>query len=174
MEPGSRRPGVDDDDVVDTGIPATIEVVIEAPGWRRLTPRAVAIARRAVAEALAEAGEAGRVIVLLTDDRVMRRLNYTHRGKDKPTNVLSFPAYAAGHLGDIALGLGVVGREAREAGKRPAAHLAHLVAHGTLHLLGHDHVAAGEAMRMERAEARILHRLRLPNPWSPHRRGAAA
>jgi probable rRNA maturation factor len=84
--------------------------------------------------------------------------------------VLSFPGAAPGHLGDIALALGVVRREAWAAGKRPAAHFAHLVAHGTLHLLGHDHLSAGEARRMEQAEARAMGRLRLPNPW----RGASA
>ena len=108
----------------------------------------------------------GGVTVLLADDRALRRLNGEHRGKDKPTNVLSFPGVpGGGHLGDIALALGVVRREARAAGRRPAAHLAHLVAHGTLHLLGHDHLLAGEARRMERAEARAMRRLRLPNPW---------
>ena len=102
----------------------------------------------------------------LADDRELRRLNGEHRGKDKPTNVLSFPGdAAAGHLGDVALALGTVRREAEAAGKRFAAHFAHLVAHGALHLLGHDHMAAGEARRMERAEARAMRRLRLPNPW---------
>jgi len=112
--------------------------------------------------------------VLLADDRELKRLNGEHRGKDKPTNVLSFPGSAPGYLGDIALALGVVRREAKAAGKRPAVHFAHLVAHGTLHLLGHDHLTAGEARRMERAEARALHRLRLPNPWKDSSgRGAA-
>jgi probable rRNA maturation factor len=59
----------------------------------------------------------------------------------------------------------VVGREAVAAGRRTAHHLAHLVVHGALHLRGHDHHGAGEARRMEMAEARILHRLRVPNPW---------
>jgi probable rRNA maturation factor len=63
------------------------------------------------------------------------------------------------------LALGVVRREAAETGRRPAHHLAHLVVHGALHLAGHDHHRAGEARRMELAEARILHRLRVPNPW---------
>nr|WP_232476960.1 rRNA maturation RNase YbeY [Roseomonas sp. KE0001] len=108
---------------------------------------------------------AGAMTVLLTDDRSVKRLNGRHRGKVKPTNVLSFPGEGFGHLGDIALALGVVRREARGARRRVAAHLAHLVAHGTLHLGGHDHIAAGEARRMERAEARIMRRLNMPNPW---------
>jgi probable rRNA maturation factor len=175
MEPGSSRPGgprgsprtaagIEEDDDVDTP-EVSVEVVMADPAWRRLLPRAEALARRAAAAALHGAGASGSITVLLADDRELRRLNGEHRGKDKPTNVLSFPGAGAGHLGDIALALGVVRREAQAAGKRPMAHFAHLVAHGTLHLLGHDHMTAGEARRMERAEARALHRMRLPNPW---------
>lgn len=149
-----------------------LDVIVADTGWHRLVPGAVCLARRAALAALAgEApGAGGSISVLLTDDRALRRLNGDHRGIAKPTNVLSFPGEMPGHLGDIALALGVVRREARAAGRRPAAHFAHLVAHGTLHLIGHDHLAAGEARRMERAEARTMARLRLPNPW----KGAAA
>lgn len=171
MEPGSSRPGGERASALTA---AGIEVVLAEPGWRRLVPRVEAVVRRAVQAALEEEGVEGTVTVLLADDRALRRLNAAHRGKDKPTNVLSFPAVAPGTLGDIALALGVVRREAAAAGRRPAAHLAHLVAHGTLHLLGHDHLAAGEARRMERAEARALHRLRLPNPWKDAAKGLAA
>lgn len=188
MEPGSSRtPGGawgppqtaagfrwDEDEAGEAGSdrqPGTggIEVIVADPAWRRLVPRAEALARRAAAAALAEQppeeGAPGSLSILLTEDRELRRLNFLHRGKDKPTNVLSFPGEVPGHLGDIALALGVVRREALAAGRRPAAHLAHLVVHGTLHLLGHDHLSAGEARRMERAEARVMARLRLPNPW---------
>jgi probable rRNA maturation factor len=172
MEPGSSTPGgtwgmprtaagIEED-----GWNAGIDVILAEPAWRRILPRAEQLARRAARAALREAGVAdGCMTVLLADDRELKRLNGEHRGKDKPTNVLSFPGAGPDHLGDIALALGVVRREARAAGRRPAAHFAHLVAHGTLHLLGHDHITAGEARRMERAEARALHRLRLPNPW---------
>jgi probable rRNA maturation factor len=128
-------------------------------------PRPDVLARRAAAAALAEAGARGSVTVLLADDAVVKRLNGRHRSKAKPTNVLSFPAGIAGQLGDVALALGVVRREARAAGRRAADHLAHLVAHGALHLAGHDHLTAGEARRMERAEARVMRRLGRPNPW---------
>ncbi|MGG5810826.1 rRNA maturation RNase YbeY [Falsiroseomonas sp. CW058] len=134
-------------------------------------PRPEEVARRAAAAALAEAGATGAVTVLLADDRAVKRLNGTHRAKAKPTNVLSFPAGAGGHLGDLALALGVVRREARQAGRRTADHLAHLVAHGALHLAGHDHLAAGEARRMEQAEARVMRRLGRPNPWKEGRAG---
>lgn len=150
---------------------AAIAVIVADTAWRRLVPGAEALARRAVLAALSDdrmpAGheEEGAISVLLADDRTLRRLNGQHRGIEKPTNVLSFPGEMPGHCGDIALALGVVRREAAAAGKRPAAHFAHLVVHGTLHLLGHDHLGAGEARRMERAEARAMARLRLPNPW---------
>lgn len=175
MEPGSSPTGGGTDlwsgPAAGRGEGPEIEVVLQDSGWRRLVPRAETLARRAARAALREAGASGGVTVLLADDRELRRLNGEHRGMDKPTNVLSFPGVpGGGHLGDIALALGVVRREAQAAGRRPAAHLAHLVAHGTLHLLGHDHLLAGEARRMERAEARAMHRLRLPNPW----KGAAA
>ncbi|WP_240782471.1 rRNA maturation RNase YbeY [Roseococcus sp. SYP-B2431] len=131
-------------------------------------PRAEALARRAVEAALADQRTSGHLTLLLTDDAEIRRLNGGFRGKEKATNVLSFPApYGSLTLGDLALSLGVVKREAAAEGRRIAAHYAHLIVHGVLHLLGHDHLAAGEAVTMERAEARILHRLGLPNPWRP-------
>ena len=173
MEPGSSPTGggagrVGPAPAAGRGNGLEVEVVFQDAGWRRLLPRAEALARRAAGAALRGTGASGTLTVLLADDRELRRLNGEHRGKDKPTNVLSFPGDgAAGHLGDIALALGTVRREAEAAGKRPVAHFAHLVAHGALHLLGHDHLHAGEARRMERAEARAMRRLRLPNPWKP-------
>jgi len=175
MEPGSSRPGRGRVSGDLAGLRngsqemADISVVLAAPGWRAAVKRPEALARRAAAVALREAGAAGAITVLLTDDGAVKRLNGRHRAKAKPTNVLSFPAAMQGHLGDVALALGVVRREAREAGRHPAAHLAHLVAHGALHLAGHDHLAAGEARRMERAEARVMRRLGLPNPWKEGR-----
>jgi probable rRNA maturation factor len=132
-----------------------VEVIVAEPAWRRLVPRAAAVALRA---ALA-AGAAGTVV--LAGDRVVRRLNARHRGRNKPTNVLTYTA----PVGEIILALGVVRREAAAAARRPAHHLAHLVVHGALHLAGHDHHRAGEARRMEQTETRILHRLGVPNPW---------
>ncbi|PWS38601.1 rRNA maturation RNase YbeY [Falsiroseomonas bella] len=163
MEPGSRRPGR-----VSAGIRAgggEITVLLASPGWRAAVKRPELLARRAAAAALREAGARGAVTVMLADDAAVKRLNGRHRAKAKPTNVLSFPAGAPGYLGDVALALGVVRREARQAGRKPADHFAHLVAHGALHLAGHDHLDAGEARRMERAEARVMRRLGRPNPW---------
>ena len=142
-----------------------IDVVLEEAAWRSAVPRVEAVARRAAAAAFAEAGVEGAVTVLLTGDFQVKRLNGDHRGKVKPTNVLSFPPLHPGMPGDVAVALGTVRREARAAGRSVMAHLSHLVAHGVLHLTGHDHLRAGEARRMERAEARIMRRLALPNPW---------
>lgn len=167
MEPGSSRPG---DRRCDAGAglrdeAAGITVVLATPAWRAVVKQPEALARRAAVAALREVGITGEVTVLLADDRTVKQLNGLHRAKAKPTNVLSFPAGMPGSLGDIALALGVVKREASQAKRRTADHLAHLVAHGTLHLAGHDHLVAGEARRMEQAEARIMRRLGRPNPW---------
>ena len=135
------------------GSPSSLEVVVADPSWRRLVPGAARLAARAARLA----GGAG--VVMLASDLAVRRLNARHRGRNKPTNVLTFEG------GDIVLALGVVRREARAAQRRPAHHLAHLVVHGALHLQGHDHDRPGDARRMELAEARLLHRLGVPNPW---------
>lgn len=147
MEPGSRCPAQAGNQ--------NVEVIVAEPAWRRLVPRAAAVAARAARAA----GAAGTVV--LAGDRTVRRLNARHRGRNKPTNVLTYAAPAP----EMILALGVVRREAAAAARRPAHHLAHLVVHGALHLAGHDHHHAGEARRMEQAEARILHRLGVPNPW---------
>lgn len=162
MSPGSSSPG----GVYFTAGLADVEIVFAAPGWRGAVPAVEALARRAVEATLADQRETGHLTLLLTDDPEIRRLNGGFRGKEKATNVLSFPApYGSLTLGDLAVSLGVVRREALAEGRPLPAHFAHLIVHGTLHLLGHDHLAAGEAVLMERAEARILHRLGLPNPW---------
>lgn len=136
------------------------EVIVAEPGWQRFVPGASRIAARA-----ARAGPCLNLTVLLADDRTVRRLNARDRGSDKPTNVLTYDAPAPGLPGQIVLALGVVRREAAAAGRRPSHHLAHLVLHGALHLAGHDHHHPGEARRMEMAEARLLRRIGVPNPW---------
>jgi probable rRNA maturation factor len=99
-----------------------------------------------------------------------RRLNAHYRGKDKPTNVLSFPAVElpAGPerpLGDLVICPDVLRVEAREQRKSLRAHWAHLVVHGTLHLVGYDHEDPYDADRMERREIAVLRRLGFPNPY---------
>jgi probable rRNA maturation factor len=129
-------------------------VTVDDAAWRRLIRRPDAIVLRA---ARAVGGTAS---VVLTSDRTVKRLNARHRGRDTPTNVLTFETGS-----EIVLALGTVRREAARDRLRPAHHLAHLVVHGALHLRGHDHHHPGDARRMEMAETRILHRIGLPNPW---------
>ena len=129
------------------------DIIVLDAGWRRAVPGAERIAARAARAA----GGVGAVV--LASDREVKRLNARHRGRNTPTNVLTFEG------GDIVLALGVVRREAQQAGRRPAHHLAHLVVHGALHLDGHDHHAAGETRRMEMEEARLLRGIGVPNPW---------
>ena len=154
MEPASRRGPASR-----SGGTAGTPIIVADPSWRRAIPRAEAIAARAACAA----GGAGAVV--LASDRAVKRLNVRHRGRNKPTNVLTFEPPIPGMGGEIVLALGVVRREAAAAGRRRGDHLAHLVVHGALHLRGHSHAGAGEARRMEMAEARILRRLGLPNPW---------
>jgi probable rRNA maturation factor len=96
-----------------------------------------------------------------------RRLNRTWRGKNKPTNVLSFGGNRdiPHFLGDLAICAPVVAREAREQGKSAAAHWAHMVVHGVLHLLDYDHENDRDAGLMEARETKILAQLGMPNPY---------
>jgi len=141
--------------------PATagIKIVVDDPAWRRTVRNAEAMAGRAARAA----GIAGTV--LLASDNAVKRLNARYRGRNKPTNVLTFEPAGPGGTGELVLAFGAVKREAAQAGRQPAHHLAHLIVHGGLHLQGHDHHGAGEARRMEMAEARILRRLGVANPW---------
>lgn len=119
------------------------------------------------------------ISVVLSDDEHIRELNKHHRGIDKPTNVLSFPAVrmktpagAPRILGDVVLAFETVEREAKEEAKSIENHLAHLVVHGVLHLLGYDHEDDDEAETMEARERQILARLGIPDPYAE--RGIAA
>jgi len=144
----------------------SIVITVAAPAWRKHAGLVPAL-RRAAKRALANGGAEGGLTILLTDDERMRVLNAQFRGKDKPTDVLSFPALDGGaYLGDIAIAHGVAAREARQSGKRLADHAAHLAVHGVLHLLGHDHRAAREARVMERLETRILAVLNIADPYA--------
>lgn len=148
-----------------------VDIRIATAGWRAALPEAAALLRRAVRAALkaelpaqAETG----LSILLTDDAEMRKLNAGWRAKDKPTNVLSFPDETPGTLGDVALAYETCAAEARAQGKTLGAHLAHLVVHGTLHLLGWDHETVPEALAMEARERRVLRRLRIADPYRVH------
>ena len=146
-----------------------IEVEIEDAAWTAALPDAAAVVERAATAALGTV--AGDVVVLLTDDETVRDLNARFRDKDRPTNVLSFPAAEmtlpghAPHLGDLVLAFGVCAAEAEAQGKSLADHLSHLTVHGVLHLLGRDHEVEAEAEEMEAEERTILASLGVADPY---------
>jgi probable rRNA maturation factor len=111
-----------------------------------------------------------QVSVLLVGEQRSRTLNRHYRGRDKSTNVLSFPASptarrSSGLLGDLVICPAVLRAEARAQRKDVRSHWAHMVVHGMLHLLGYDHERNGEAQRMERREVRVLRQLGISNPY---------
>lgn len=112
---------------------------------------------------------AGALALAVVGPGESRRLNARYRGQDRPTNVLSFPAppalRGARALGDLIICPRVLEREARAQAKPRRAHWAHLVVHGTLHLLGYDHVRGADARRMERREVRVLRTLGFADPY---------
>jgi probable rRNA maturation factor len=160
----SRKPGI------------AIDLTVEAGDWPAKCSLRV-LAQKAVDAALdqigAPMGTHSELGVVFTDDAHVQALNATWRGKDKPTNVLSFPAFQLSPgdrlprmLGDIVLAAQTVAREAELEGKPLDHHISHLVIHGLLHLLGHDHEDDGEADRMEALERAALARLAIPDPYA--------
>ncbi len=153
-----------------------IDVMVVGAAWTKALRTPAAIVRRAATAALAEtAGKlSAEVSILLTNDSALRELNRTYRGKNKPTNVLSFPALTPDELptrgpvslGDVAVAYGVTAGEARAEGKTVKAHLSHLVVHGVLHLLGYDHEGDRDAATMERMEKKILAGLGIADPYA--------
>lgn len=152
-----------------------IDIEIEDDGWLDVLPEAQDVVETGVAAALAAVEIDGQadVVVLLCNDAEMRELNREYRKKDKATNVLSFPAPKAmrvkgvlEHLGDVALGLETCVREAEEQGKTLKNHVMHLSVHGTLHLLGYDHMTDEEAEEMESLERDILAGLGVADPYA--------
>ena len=155
----------------------TIEVTVEADAWQTAVTDPELLCRRAVsAVLLGEAATAGAPIeigIMLADDARVRILNRDFRGHDRATNVLSFPAgeaatHVAGQprlLGDVVVALETMQREAASAGIPLSDHLAHLLVHGTLHLLGYDHEREDEAERMEAREIELLAGLGIADPY---------
>ncbi len=162
----------------------SLRVAVQA-GVRAWAPRARDIAAWA-GMAFGRRAAGGELGVRVVGTAESRRLNARYRGKDKPTNVLSFPpsplpgrlsgapAARDGHgghgndprpLGDLVICAQVVRSEARTQGKLLEAHWAHLVVHGALHLIGYDHEREAEAKRMERREVAVLRRLGFANPY---------
>ena len=135
-------------------------------GW---VPGAAAL-RRWAALALGRRARGSELALLIVGAARSRALNRRYRGRDYPTNVLSFPAAAqpaaaSVMLGDIVICPEVLLREARAQHKAPRAHWMHLYVHGVLHLIGHDHEQRAQARRMEQREVRVLRALGVANPY---------
>jgi len=157
---------------------ALVEINVHCEKWHGPVPDAECVVENAARAVLAGVGRQlpapVTLGVVLTDDAEQRRLNRDYRGKDSPTNVLSFaladagmppPAGAPLLLGDVVLAYETIAREAQEQKKPLAAHLQHLVVHGVLHLLGYDHENDTEAAIMEKCEVAILSGLGVPDPY---------
>lgn len=154
-----------------------IEVDVLRPSrlWSAL-PHATARLRQAAVAAVRAMAEdsiqpSSSLTLVMSSDQRVRELNAGWRGKDQPTNVLSFPARpgppgAPRHLGDVILAFETIDREAVEQGKALAAHATHLVVHGVLHLLGQDHDTEEHAAAMEALEVRILAGLGVADPYA--------
>jgi probable rRNA maturation factor len=166
-----------------------LDIIVDSPLWK--AQRGIkAVLQRAIGAAAAMAATTGgELAIVLTDDSAIRALNRDWRGKDQPTNVLSFPANSpsrslprkpgrvrvgaasrlAGRvrlLGDIVIAYETMAREAAAEQRPFRHHLAHLAVHGFLHLVGHDHAAEAEAEAMEALEIAVLARLEVPNPYA--------
>lgn len=128
---------------------------------------------------LADMEQMVSISIILSDNVQIHELNRQYRDKDKPTNILSFPMLDAAELknlpnmgggemllGDLALAYEICAQEAEEKGISLEQHVAHLIVHGTLHLLGYDHIEDAEADAMEGLEIKALASMGLPNPYS--------
>jgi probable rRNA maturation factor len=146
-----------------------LSLQVEHAAWKRAWPRASKDIGELLAAARVRASfprglKTGVVAVVLANDKRLQGLNFQFRGKDKPTNVLSFPE-ADEPFGGLAMAYGTIRRESREQEKSFINHSKHMILHGFLHLLGHDHQKPTEARLMEHLEIAILSDLGIPNPY---------
>lgn len=166
------------------GAAANVAVAVTCTYWDDLDFSAADLAQEVVPMAFAMADIPEKIgsgdvefSVVLSDDETITALNRDYRGKDKPTNVLSFAALDADEIfelppgqpwpaGDIVLAFETIEREIVDTGKSFRDHYVHLLVHGTLHLLGYDHEEDDEAEEMENLEIRILKKYGIENPYS--------
>ena len=151
---------------------------IEDPRWPQTLPEVAALLEKAIALALADVDDRSRTIevgVRLVDDGAIQELNRDWRGRDKATNVLSFPMGDPAPvddpdfpwlIGDIVMSFDTMKAEAERDGKQLAHHVVHLAVHAALHLIGHDHENEAEAEAMEAAEVKLLAGLGIPDPYA--------
>jgi len=143
----------------------TLDVVLRYRTRRPWAPGPASLRRWA---RLAAGNRGGELGIRVVGSRESRALNERWRGRAKPTNVLSFPAspgLGGRQIGDLVVCAPVVAREAREQGKPLAWHWAHMIVHGTLHLLGFDHERAADAKHMEARERALLARIGVADPY---------
>lgn len=143
-----------------------LDLRIDAPDWARVDGLEAAC-RVALDAGAHMAGLDGEVSLLLCDDATSQQLNKTWRGKNTPTDVLSFPAAPQDRpfLGDIAVSFGVSWRDAETRGLELKQHVSHLLIHGLLHLAGYDHIEDADAVEMEALEIEALASLGWPDPY---------
>lgn len=148
------------------------ELIVEVRSSVRRTVPSTRRLRAWARAAVGARGHGAELALRIVGAAEGRRLNLLWRGRDYPTNVLSFPAPRGLRgqaqrrvLGDVVLCAPVVSREAAQQGKPVSAHWAHLVVHGCLHLLGFDHERGVDALRMERRERQILAHFDIPDPY---------
>lgn len=148
-------------------------------GLTRRLEEAATLTLTALPAPLLPAARVAEMTLLLTTDKAVQTLNHDYRGKNKPTNVLSFPHYARRDLirlgkkgeelyvGDIAVAYAYTAKEAKAEGKLLLDHVTHLMIHGLLHLFGFDHDTAAKASKMEKLEKELMATLGLPDPYEP-------
>ena len=163
-----------------------IAVIVDKPCWKKSVSHRgwEILIQPAVLEALRQSQwtQGGEINILLTDDATLQELNKKHRGRDHPTNVLSFPSLEPSGvfdnkkheetpviLGDIALAFETIQQESLAQNKPFEHHVAHLTVHGVLHLLGFDHEQEEDALMMESLEIKVLSSLMIPNPYQEPR-----
>jgi len=158
--------------------PVQIEIIVRSALWKKRRTAQSVVKKAVLAAAKAASTAPAELAIVLSNDSTIQALNRDWRGKNAPTNVLSFPAgprpgggksrAPSPYIGDIVIAYQTTAREAVAEGKRFDHHLAHLAVHGFLHLLGYDHENDRDAEKMESLERRILARLAVPDPYAPN------
>jgi probable rRNA maturation factor len=153
-----------------------LDLRIDADDWKQISELTQTVTRSfnaALDSANVHSANVGATIVL-ADNSIVKKLNNQWRNKNNPTNILSFPApegekteTGRNYLGDMILAFEVVNKEALQQSKALETHLCHLVIHGALHLLGHDHLEDAAASEMENLERTAMTALNLPDPYLP-------
>ena len=146
-----------------TDTPIECDILCEAGNWPDINDNVTSIIRTTLHHI--NYTHPCEVSIVLTNDTHIRTLNRDYRGKDKPTNVLSFPQDEPALLGDIIIALETIQREAEEQRKSFDNHFTHMLVHGCLHLMGFDHITDNEAKEMETLEVQILKQLNIKNPY---------